>query len=99
MPAILSYTSKNGRTMEPLAYYKAFTEQPYTQATGSAIINPPSNAADFTRFYSENIVKFVLGQQDLNETTWADFRRWTGQPGCKRPGSECKNKLFKEPAS
>lgn len=68
-----SYTTINGRTMDPLAYYKSFTEQPYTQATGSAIINPPSNAADFTRFYSENIVNFVLGQQDLNATTWAAF--------------------------
>ena len=68
-----NHTSKNGRTIEPLAYYKAFTEQPYTQATGSAIINPPSNAADFTRFYSENIVKFVLGQEVLDETTWAAF--------------------------
>jgi putative aldouronate transport system substrate-binding protein len=68
-----SYTTKNGRTMDPLAYYTTFVKQPYTQATGSAIINPPSNAADFTRFYSENIAKFVLGQEDLNETTWATF--------------------------
>jgi putative aldouronate transport system substrate-binding protein len=68
-----SYKTQNGRTMDPLAYYKSFTEQPYTQATGSAIVNPPSNAADFTRFYSENIVKFVLGQQDLNDTTWTAY--------------------------
>jgi putative aldouronate transport system substrate-binding protein len=68
-----SYTTKNGRTMDPLAYYKSFTEQSWTQATGSAIINPPSNAADFTRFYSENIVKFVLGQQALDATSWKAF--------------------------
>jgi putative aldouronate transport system substrate-binding protein len=63
----------SGKTIDPLSYYNAFTTQPYTQATGSAIVNPPSNAADFTRFYSENIAKFVLGQADLNEDSWATF--------------------------
>ena len=59
-----SYTTINGRTMAPLAYLAGFTAEPWTEATGAGIINPPANAADFTRFYSENIVKFVLGQQD-----------------------------------
>jgi len=49
----------------------AFDAQPYTESTGAAIINPPSNAADFVRFYNENIQKFVLGQQPLNDKTWA----------------------------
>jgi putative aldouronate transport system substrate-binding protein len=88
-----SYKSKNGRTIEPLAYYKAFTEQPYTQATGSAIIKPPTNAADFTRFYSENIVKFVLGQQDLNETTWAEFVAGLDSLGAKDLEASAKTTL------
>ena len=88
-----NHTSKNGRTIEPLAYYKAFTEQPYTQATGSAIINPPSNAADFTRFYSENIVKFVLSQQDLNETTWAEFVAGLDSLGAKDLEASAKTTL------
>ncbi len=78
-----SYTRKNGSTMDPLAYYKTFTQQPYTQETGAAIINPPSNAADFTRFYSENIVNFVLGQKELNETTWAEFLAGLDSLGAK----------------
>ena len=41
--------------------------------TGAAVISPPAHSADFTRFYSENIVKFVLGQQPLNEQTWEEF--------------------------
>jgi putative aldouronate transport system substrate-binding protein len=68
-----SYTTINGRTMEPLSYLAGFTAEPWTEATGAGMINPPANAADFTRFYSENIVNFVLGQQELNETTWAEF--------------------------
>ena len=59
--------------MNPLAFLEAFSKQPWTEATGWAIINPPSNGADFTRFYSEGLVKFVLGQQPLNEQTWTDF--------------------------
>ncbi len=68
-----SYQTINGRTMAPLSYLAGFTAQPWTEATGAGMINPPDNAADFTRFYSENIVQFVLGQQELNETTWATF--------------------------
>jgi putative aldouronate transport system substrate-binding protein len=68
-----SYKTINGRTMNPLDYYNSFTKQPYTAATGSAIVNPPTNAADFTRFYSENIVNFILGEQELTAETWAAF--------------------------
>jgi putative aldouronate transport system substrate-binding protein len=68
-----SHTTINGRTIAPLDFLAGFSEQPWTQATGSAIINPPSNAADFTRFYSENLVNFVLGAQDLNEEAWTEF--------------------------
>ncbi len=68
-----SHTSINGRTISPLTFLAGFSEQPWFETTGSAIINPPANAADFTRFYSENIVQFVLGQQDLNEENWATF--------------------------
>ena len=67
------YKTEKGRTMNPLAFFKAYGEQPWTEATGSAIINPPPGGADFNRFYSENLVKFVLGQQPLNEQTWAEF--------------------------
>lgn len=68
-----SYTTINGRTMAPLTYLAGFSAEPWTQATGAAMINPPANSADFTRFYSENIVQFVLGQQELTDTTWATF--------------------------
>jgi hypothetical protein len=68
-----SYTTINGRTMAPLDYLAGFSAEPWTQETGAALINPPDNAADFTRFYSENIINFVLGEQDLNEETWATF--------------------------
>jgi hypothetical protein len=55
----------------PEAYYAGFW-QALHQAIIS-IINPPANAADFVRFYSENIVQFVLSQKPLDETTWAEF--------------------------
>ncbi|MFH1523768.1 MAG: ABC transporter substrate-binding protein [Chloroflexota bacterium] len=68
-----SHTSINGRTIAPLDFLASFTAEPWTEVTGSGMINPPANAADFTRFYSENIVQFVLGQQELNPTTWVAF--------------------------
>jgi putative aldouronate transport system substrate-binding protein len=68
-----SYTTINGRTMAPLSYLAGFSAEPWTEETAAALINPPDNAADFTRFYSENIIQFVLGQQPLNADTWATF--------------------------
>jgi putative aldouronate transport system substrate-binding protein len=67
------HKTQNGRTIDPLSYYAAFGEQPYTEATGATIITPPANGADFTRFYGENLVNFVLGQQPLDQASWDGF--------------------------
>lgn len=69
----VKYKTANGREMNPLAFLEAFSQQPWTEATGSAIVNPPPTGADFNRFYSEGLVKFVLGQEPLTEETWAAF--------------------------
>jgi len=68
-----AYTAESGREMAPLDYYNAFQKQAYTNSSGAAVINPPANAADFVRFYSENIVQFVLGQKPLTEESWAEY--------------------------
>lgn len=91
----VAYKTKNGRDMDPKAYYAAFLKQPYTQATGQSIINPPANAADFTRFYSENIVQFVLGQKPLDETTWAEFIAGLDSLGAKELEASAKETLLK----
>jgi putative aldouronate transport system substrate-binding protein len=84
----------SGKLIEPLKYYNTFCQQPYTQATGSAIVNPPSNAADFTRFYSENIAQFVLGQQDLNADSWATFVSGLDGLGAKDLEASAKQTLL-----
>ncbi len=91
----VAYKTKNGRDMDPKAYYAAFLKQPYTQATGQSIINPPANAADFTRFYSENIVQFVLGQKPLDETTWSEFIAGLDSLGAKELEASAKETLLK----
>jgi putative aldouronate transport system substrate-binding protein len=68
-----AYKAASGREMAPLSYYEAFGKQAYTNSSGAAVINPPANAADFVRFYSENIVQFVLGQKPLTEESWAEY--------------------------
>jgi putative aldouronate transport system substrate-binding protein len=85
------YPSYNAATLK---YYNTFCQQPYTQATGSAIVNPPSNAADFTRFYSENIAQFVLGQQDLNADSWATFVSGLDGLGAKDLEASAKQTLL-----
>jgi putative aldouronate transport system substrate-binding protein len=69
----VTYKSANGKTINPLATWKFFQDSPYTEGTASSLIDPPSNANDFKRYYDENLVGFVLGQQPLNDQTWATF--------------------------
>ena len=68
-----AYKAESGRAMDPLSYYNAFQKQAYTNSSGAAVIHPPANAADFIRFYSENIIQFVLGQKPLTEEAWTEY--------------------------
>jgi len=90
----VAYKTKNGYDMDPKAYYAEFLKQPFTEATGQSIINPPSNAADFTRFYSENIVQFVLGQKPLDEAAWAEFIAGLDSLGAKELEATAKETLL-----
>jgi putative aldouronate transport system substrate-binding protein len=89
-----TYKSANGKTMDPLAYWRFFKNTPYTPALGSTFIDPPSNVNDFLRFYNENLVKFALGQQPLNDKTWADFVKGMDALGAKEIEKTAKAKLL-----
>lgn len=90
----VAYKTAAGRDMDPKAYYAEFLKQPFTQATGQSVINPPANAADFTRFYSENIVQFVLGQKPLDEASWAEFIAGLDSLGAKDLEASAKETLL-----
>jgi putative aldouronate transport system substrate-binding protein len=68
-----TYNTLNGRLMEPMKFLAFFQSQPWVDGRGIQVILPPANAADFDRFYSEGMLQFVLGQKELNETTWAEY--------------------------
>jgi putative aldouronate transport system substrate-binding protein len=68
-----TYNTINGRLMEPMKFLAFFQSQPWVDGRGIQVILPPANAADFDRFYSEGMLQFVLGQKELNETTWAEY--------------------------
>jgi hypothetical protein len=87
------FTTNSGRLQDPLAYWNAFRSYPYTDSTGAAIINPPANAADFVRYYSENVMKFVVGQQPLDEKTWAEWVAGLDKLGAKELEASAKAAL------
>jgi putative aldouronate transport system substrate-binding protein len=91
----VAYKTKNGRDMDPKAYYAEFQKKPFTEATGAGIINPPANSADFVRFYSENIVQFVLGQKTLDEAAWTEFIAGLDGLGAKDLEAAAKETLLK----
>jgi putative aldouronate transport system substrate-binding protein len=90
----VAYKTVNGRDMDPKAYYAEFQKKPFTEATGQSVINPPANAADFVRFYSENIVQFVLGQKPLTEAAWAEFITTLDSLGAKDLEAAAKETLL-----
>ena len=90
----VAYKTKNGRDMDPKAYYAEFLTKPFTQATGAGVINPPSNAADFVRFYSENIVQFVLSQKPLTAEAWAEYIAGLDSLGAAQLEADAKETLL-----
>ncbi len=90
-----AYKTANGRDMDPKAYYAEFLTKPFTQSTGASVINPPSNAADFVRFYSEGIVQFVLGQKTLDEAAWTEYVAGLDSLGAKDLEASAKQDLIK----
>jgi len=68
-----TYNTINGRLMDPMSFLTFFQSQPWVDGRGIQVILPPDNAADFDRFYSEGILQFVLGQVELNDSTWAEY--------------------------
>jgi putative aldouronate transport system substrate-binding protein len=90
----VAYKTKNGYDMDPKAYYAEFMKKPFTQATGQTVINPPANGADFVRFYSENIVQFVLGQKPLDEAAWTEFIAGLDSLGAKDLEASAKETLL-----
>ncbi|MBI5950460.1 MAG: extracellular solute-binding protein [Chloroflexi bacterium] len=90
----VAYKTKNGYDMDPKAYYAEFLKKPFTEATGQNVINPPANGADFVRFYSENIVQFVLGQKPLDEAAWTEFIAGLDGLGAKELEASAKETLL-----
>ena len=88
-----SFKTASGRIQDPLAYRNGFDKQPYQESTGAAIVNPPTNAADFNRFYGENIVKFVLGTQTLDDAAWATYLAGLDKLGAKELEAAAKKTL------
>ncbi len=88
------YKSKNGKTISPLATWKFFKNTPYVAAAGASLIDKPTNYADFVRYYEENLIKFALGQQPLDDKSWGDFLKGLDSLGAREWEKAAKAKLL-----
>jgi len=86
-----TYTTANGRLQGPLMYWEEFKKTPYTDAWGAGMIDAPTQAADFYRFYDENMVKFALGTQPLSG--WNDFLAGLDKLGAKEWEKVAKERM------
>ena len=78
---------------DPLAYLEAFGKEPWVDATGAGAINPPSNAADFYRYYSEYLVKGALGQKPIDTASWTEYLKGLDGIGAKDFEANAKKTL------
>jgi putative aldouronate transport system substrate-binding protein len=88
-----SYKTTNGRTMDPISFLTFFQSQPWVDGRGVQIILPPANAADYSRYYNEGLIQFVLGQKPLNDQTWADYLKGLDNLGAKDYEANAKKSL------
>jgi putative aldouronate transport system substrate-binding protein len=70
-----AYKTIKGRTMDPIKmYWSEFQVHPWTEATVVSLVKPEGiNLADFTRYYNENIAKFLVGIQPLTPENFQKF--------------------------
>jgi putative aldouronate transport system substrate-binding protein len=90
----VTYKSANGKTIDPLSYWEAFKSYSWSEETGALVINPPANAADFWRYYSENQVKFILGLQPLDKAAWANYLAGLDKLGAKDWEASAKKQVM-----
>ncbi|HRZ88303.1 MAG TPA: hypothetical protein P5117_02355, partial [Spirochaetia bacterium] len=93
LPRYVPHKTINGRTIRPLDIWRYFTKQPWTEATAALLIEPPANKADFERYYTENLVKFALGQQELSPASWKAFLAGLDKLGAKELEKSAKAKV------
>ena len=87
------YISPKGKVVDPVVFLKFFQSQPWVEGAKLQIINPHPKAADFNRFYNENIVQFALGQKPLNDQTWADYLKGLDNLGAKEWEASAKKDM------
>jgi putative aldouronate transport system substrate-binding protein len=67
-------TDVSGKQMTPIeSYLSFFQSQNWVDGFATKLIQPPANAADFDRFYSEGQIQFILGQKELTPETWQEY--------------------------
>jgi putative aldouronate transport system substrate-binding protein len=88
-----SFKSINGRTISQMQFLTFFQAQPWVDGAALQIINPHPKAADFNRFYGENIVQFALGQKPLTDQAWADYLKGLDGLGAKEWEASAKKDL------
>ncbi len=88
-----SYKTQNGRTMDPMAFLQFFQGQPWLDGRAIQVINRPSNAADFERYYNQGLIEFALGQKPLNDQTWGEFLKGLDGLGAKEYEAAAKKSL------
>ncbi len=67
------FQTGDGRNIDPLDYYKKSFNEPNLDATAVELIKAAPNQADISRYVSEGLVQFVLGQKPLNSENWNSY--------------------------
>lgn len=68
-----SFTTKNGRTVDPAAIYQQINKMSWQNQTSSFEIQPASNQNDIDTYVDQALVQFITGQKPLSTASWSSF--------------------------
>lgn len=68
-----SFTTKNGRTIDPVQIYQQFHSMPWQNQTSAFEIQPASNQNDINSYVDQALIQFVKGQKPLTDASWSSF--------------------------
>ncbi len=68
-----SFSSKNGRTIDPVQIYQQIHAMPWQNQTSSFEIQPASNQNDINTYVDQGLIQFITGQKPLTNASWSTF--------------------------
>jgi putative aldouronate transport system substrate-binding protein len=67
------FTTKDGRTVDPIGIFQQIHSMPWQNQTSSFEIQPASNQNDINTYVDQGLIQFITSQKPLTTASWNSF--------------------------